>query len=414
MSADTFTEITDLADPRLPDEFRQLDERIARRDPHSALVPERLLAEASELSGLDDFGDDWFRAPLEMLCWSLRTEADLSPLGALSQRIQLVRLLSARLRVEKLIADNPAIETEPAGSPVVIAGLPRSGTTFLHGLLGCDPGMRALAADESEGPPLPAAEGADESGPTSDAYSRVLADGIPLMKLMIEVSDGPGEEEIRLLALSAASVLFETQVPLPSYRDWCRANDQTPAYRYLARVLRVLRWQRGGGPWALKTMQHVEHLPALNAAFPTATIVITHRDPAAVIPSISTMLAYGQRMTTRTVDPVSTAAYWTDRILGMTDRCLRDHDTIDQDRIVDVPFGRIRDDVPGVIEEIYTKAGIALSRRARQAMDESRERRHPHRYGRIRYNTAALGLDLDRIRERSTRYRERFGVPAEG
>lgn len=208
-------------------------------------------------------------------------------------------------------------------------------------------------------------------------------------------------------------MLFETQVPLPGYRDWCRANDQTPAYRYLARVLRVLRWQRGGGPWALKTMQHVEQLPALNAAFPTATIVCTHRDPGAVIPSIATMLAYGQRLTTNTVDPVRTADYWAERILGMTDRCLRDHDTLDPGRIVDVSLARIRDDTDGVIKDIYAKAGIPLSAAAERAMAESREQRHPHRHGRIRYDAASLGLDLNRIRERSARYRERFEVPAE-
>jgi len=412
VSGGDFTEITDLACPRLPQEFRSLDERIAKHDPYAALAPERLLAEASEQTGLEDFGSDWFRTPLEVLCRSLLTEGNLSPLGALSQRWQLVRLLSARLRVEQLIAKYPEIERQQADPPIVIAGLPRSGTTFLHGLLCADPGLRALSDEESEGP-ADSGGGSGQGGHASNAYARVLSEAIPLMRRMIEVSENSATEEIRLLALSASSVLFETQVPLPGYRNWCLANDQTPAYHYLARVLRVLRWQRGGGPWALKTMQHIEHLPALNAAFPSATIIVTHRDPVAVIPSISTMLAYGQRMSTRTVDPVRTAGYWTERILGMTDRCLDDHDALDLDRVIDVPFARIRDDAAGLIEEVYAKAGISLSAAARQAMHQLQLRRHPHRHGRVRYNPAALGLDLDRIRERSARYRERFGVPAE-
>ncbi len=412
MSEETFAEVTDLADPWLPEYFRSLDERIMKHDPYSALDPERVLAEASEQTGLDDFGSDWFRTPLEVLCRSLLTEGNLSPLGALTQRLQLVRLMSARLRVEKLISEHPEIESQPEEAPIVIAGLPRSGTTFLHGLLSVDPGLRALSEEETEGPPD--SENSDETGPTSDAYAQALSDAIPLMKRMIEVNETSAEEEIRLLALSASSVLFETQVPLPSYRDWCLSHDQTPAYRYLARVLRVLRWQRGGGPWALKTMQHVEHLPALNAAFPTATVVVTHRDPSAVITSISTMLAYGQRLATRRVDPVRTAHYWTERILGMTDRCLRDHDVIDPDRIVDVTLARIRDDTDGVVRAIYAQAGIPLSATAHRAMEEMQKHRHPHRHGRVRYDPTALGLDLHHIRERSAGYRERFGVPAEG
>lgn len=413
MNGTTFTEITDLADPWLPREFRELEERVTKYDPYAALRPERLLDEASERTGLDDFGSNWFRAPLEALCRSLLTEGNLSPLGALSQRLQLVRLLCARLRVEKLIADHPEIETQQPDAPIVIAGLPRSGTTFLHGLLSVDPGLRSLADEESEGPPEPSSDDGD-GGPVSDSFARALTEGIPLMERMIEVSENSAKEEIRLLALSISSVLFETQVPLPGYRDWCLANDQTPAYEYLARVLRVLRWQHGGGPWALKTMQHVEQLSALTAAFPTATVVCTHRDPAAVIPSISTMLAYGQRLTTKTVDPVYTARYWTDRILEMTDRCLSDHDRLDSSRIVDVTLARIRDDADGVVKEIYTAAGIPLTAAAQQAMDELREQRHPHRHGRIRYNPASLGLDMNEIRERSAAYRERFDVPAEG
>jgi hypothetical protein len=413
VNAPTFTEITDLADPWLPDEFRTLEQHITKYDPYSALRPERLLAEASERTGLADFGSDWFRTPLEVLCHSLLTEGNLSPLGALSQRMQLVRLLCARLRVEQLIADHPEINDQPQDSPIVIAGLPRSGTTFLHGLLNVDPTLRALSDEESEGPPEPGTDGAD-GGPVSDAFTRALTEGIPLMERMIEVSENSAKEEIRLLALSISSVLFETQVPLPGYRDWCLANDQTPAYEYLARVLRVLRCQRGGGPWALKTMQHVEQLPALSAAFPTATIVCTHRDPAAVIPSISTMLAYGQRLTTKSVDPVYTAKYWTDRILGMTDRCLSDHDRLGSSRMIDVTMARIRDDPDGVVGEIYATAGIPLTAAAKQAMDELRQRRHPHRHGRIRYNPASLGLDLNEIRERSAAYRARFAVPIEG
>jgi hypothetical protein len=413
MTSTTFTDITDLADPRLTPEMRAMCERIGRHDQYSGLEPERLLANAREHTGLDDFGSDWFRTPLDVLCRALHAEGDLSPLGALTQRLQIHRLLCARLRVEQLIKEHPEIERQRLDPPIVIAGLPRSGTTFLHALLAADPGLRHLLPDEAEGP-ADSAAGPATGGPARDDQQRLLDENLPLMKKMIDVDEGSTIEELGLLALSFSSILFQIQgAPMPSYGDWFLAHDQTPAYHYLARVLRVLHWQRGGGPWVLKTIQHVEQLAALTTAFPEATVVCTHRDPTVVIPSMGTLLAYGQRLMARTVDPVRTAGYWTERILGMVDRCARDRDRVDERRIVDVLFSRVRDDTDGVLRDIYAKAGRTLSEPARAAMDTVRTRRHPHRHGRVRYDVAALGLDPARIRERSAGYRARFGVPAE-
>ncbi|MEV6846587.1 sulfotransferase [Actinoplanes sp. NPDC051411] len=412
MTTTSFTEIADLAAPRLTPEMRAMCERIGRHDQYAAIDPERLMTEAAELTGLDDFGPDWFRTPLEVLCRALHEEGDLSPLGALTQRLQIQRLLCARLRVERFIKDHPDIDRPRGEPPIVIAGLPRSGTTFLHNLLAADPGVRALSAEEAEGPPEPAAAPAGD--PALAAQRRLLDENLPLMKMMIDIDDGSTVEELSLLGLSFSSILFEIQgAPLPTYGAWFLSTDQTPAYEYLARVLRVLHWQRGGGPWVLKTIQHMAQLRPLTNAFPGATVVCTHRDPGAVVPSMSTLMAYGQRLSTRTVDPVRTAGYWTERVLGMVERCMRDRAGLEERQIVDVPFLRIRDDTDGVLDEIYARAGLPLTEPARTAMATVRANRHPHRHGRIRYDPAALGLDLDRIRERSAEYRARFAVPAE-
>ncbi|WP_020639538.1 sulfotransferase family protein [Amycolatopsis balhimycina] len=413
MTSSSFTEVADLADPQLSDEMRAICERIGRRDQFSAIDPERLLTAAVEQTGLTDFGSDWFRTPLEVLCRALHAEGDLSPLGAVTLRLQLHRLLCGRLRVEQLIKEHPEIEHRPLDPPIVIAGLPRSGTTFLHNLLGSDARLRRLAKGEAEGPPEPAAASVADD-PAQAEQQRILDENLPLLKKMIDVDEGASIEELALLGLSFSSILFQIQgAPLPSYGEWFLATDQTPAYEYLARVLRALHWRRGGGPWVLKTIQHMAQLRPLATAFPGATVVCTHRDPAVVIPSMSTLLAYGQRLITNKVDPVRTAGYWTERVLGMVECCARDRAYVDEERIVDVQFSRIRDDTDGVVGEIYAKAGIPLTAETREAMNAIRARRHPHRHGRVRYDAAGLGLDQARIQERSADYRERFGVPAE-
>src|SRR4051794_34714869 len=118
--------IDDLADPRLAPELVELTAQIGRRDPLRHLRPAALLQAATDATGLHDFGDDWFRTPLDVLCRSLREEAGLSPLGVLSQRAQLVQLLSSRLLVEDIHRRHPEIEGMPIERPIIIAGLPRS------------------------------------------------------------------------------------------------------------------------------------------------------------------------------------------------------------------------------------------------------------------------------------------------
>jgi hypothetical protein len=59
-------------------------------------------------------------------------------------------------------------------------------------------------------------------------------------------------EEIQLLAIAGSTMLFETMAVMPTWRDWYRAHDQTPAYAYLKKVLQCCQWLRGGERWVLK------------------------------------------------------------------------------------------------------------------------------------------------------------------
>ena len=81
---------------------------------------------------------------------------------------------------------------------------------------------------------------------------------------------------------------------VPSYARWLEGRDYVPAYRLLARLLRVLTWQQAGRRWVLKTPEHLEHLDALLEVFPGATVVWTHRDPLETMASFCSMVAHGR------------------------------------------------------------------------------------------------------------------------
>ena len=85
----------------------------------------------------------------------------------------------------------------------------------------------------------------------------------------------------------------ETMAPMPTFRDWYLASDQTPYYRFMKTMLQAMTFLRGGERWLLKSPQHVEQLGPLMTVFPDATVICTHREPVAVAASMATMLTCG-------------------------------------------------------------------------------------------------------------------------
>ena len=101
-----------------------------------------LLEQAQRRTGLSDFGDWPFREGLRRLLDACADEADLSLFGYLGTRWDVTRLLSNLLRLRSEELRQPGIKNETIERPIFIAGLPRSGTTFLHRLLALDSSNR--------------------------------------------------------------------------------------------------------------------------------------------------------------------------------------------------------------------------------------------------------------------------------
>lgn len=137
--------IDDLAAPRWPLLWRLANRGAAPFAKRAVKLDEAsLLATARRREKLEDFGGESFRVPLRVLLDSLEREANLSPLGRAMSRQLLLGLLATRLRLAALLREHPEIRDERIEAPVVILGLPRTGTTHLHNLLGEVPELRSL------------------------------------------------------------------------------------------------------------------------------------------------------------------------------------------------------------------------------------------------------------------------------
>jgi hypothetical protein len=412
--------LDDLADPRFPDELVPLLDGMAAAADGLELTPPALMDAASESTGLDDFGDSAFVGRLDTLCTALREEAGLSPGGLVSLHAQLVGVLRNRLLHQELLTRHPEILDVPIERPLVIAGLPRTGTTHLHNLLAADPALRSLPYWESLEPILPEDEWAAVAGGAPDPRLErcqlgldVVNGALPHFRRMHDMTVEHVHEEIQLLAMDVSTMLFETLALVPSWRDDYLATDQTPSYAYLKTVLQALQWLRGGTRWVLKSPQHIEQFGPLMAVFPDATVVVTHRDPVAVTTSVVTMLSYTARLQVARPDPVVIGHYWADRVERMLRACAEDRDLVPAEQSLDVRFSEFMADDVAMVGRIYGVAGQPFTPEAAAAMRAFMDEHPRGRHGGVRYDLSTFGLDAGKLRERFRFYVERFGVAAE-
>ncbi len=409
----TVVRITDYAQPEYAPDIRALMDSVAPMAAELRLEPDAVVAEATAQSGLDDFGDPSFRERLAVLLHGLREEAGLSQFGVLSNHTLVVQLLKNRLLIQDLLNRHPEIADQPIERPIIICGLPRTGTTHLHNLISADASLRSLPYWESLEPvPTPGEEPDGRRARTElavDTFNAVM----PLFPAMHEMTVDHVHEEIQLLAIDFSSMLFETMSLMPSWHDWYRDHDQTPHYRYLRTVLQVLQWLRGPTRWVLKSPQHLEQFGPLHAVFPGATFVVTHRDPVSVVASMITMLAYTARMSIEHPDPAAYGAYWMPRLERMLQACARDRAGLPADQTIDVHFDEFMADDVAMVQRIYALADQPFTPAAHGAMDAFMADHPRGKFGRIDYDLADFGLDARECRERFAFYVERFGVTPE-
>jgi hypothetical protein len=416
--------IDDLAEPRFDPAIAEMMAAAAPFGEAIELTADALMSQAAATAGLDDFGPLTFLEPLGVLLASLRDEAGLSGFGRITMSVQIDQLLRNRLLLTDLLRRHPEIHDIEIRQPIIIAGLPRTGTTHLQNLISADPALRFLPYWESI-EPLPAP--GDEPAPAdaeatgwvdpritrSDDNLAIIDQAMPYFRRMFDIGSRHAHEEINLLAIDFSTMYFDTMAPMPTWREYYLAHDQRPHYAYMRTVLKVLQFLRGGDRWILKSPQHLEQFGPLIDTFPDATVLVTHRDPVSVIASMDTMLAYTARMHLDPVDPVRIGHHWADLLVGMLDRCMLDRHLLPAGQSLDIRFDEFMADDVGTVERIYGLADQPFDERARSAVSSYLDAHHRNRHGGLIYDLADFELEADDLRARTHAYIEHFGIALE-
>jgi hypothetical protein len=384
-------------------------------DPTS-LEPGAIVAEANAKAGRGRFDDESFREPLAKLLDSLDREASLSPVGRSAQHARIVESLVMRHVLEQHEARFPEIRREEIAAPLVIVGLARTGTTMLHRLLSCDPGLHAARWWEVRFPaPFPGDDGRGPDPRIAEARAQVawILEHQPVLAAIHPWdAEGP-DEDILLMEHSFLSHVPESGANLPSYRAWLDRQEVRPAYALLRRLLQFLQWQkrrRGetAERWVLKTPMHLGFLELLFETFPGAQVIQTHRDPLETIPSVASMYLALWGLATEKPDPQEVGRQALERYAGALRRSLAARERLPAERFVDVSYREVARDPLGAVRRIYAAFGRALSPAAEAAMaawvaKNPREHRPPHEYA-----METFGYTRESLAREFAAYRARF------
>ena len=404
--------IDDLRQPQLND---QQQAAVDYADSLSVqLSVEAVLDEARRQTGLDDFGPEDFIARLQIQLQSVAEDPWMNNIGRLTVFNEKVLNAANRLRVMDYLQRHPEIDAVELPRPIIIVGLPRSGTTHLVNMIAADHRLRSLPYWESR-QPVPSLGEPTSRDPEDPRFQRCakawkMQDALlPLLKNMHAMIPDHIHEEIELQDIDFSSYTLEWIAHVPRWRDYYLSHDQGQHYRFLRRMLQLLSHQAGPQQWVLKSPQHLEQLLPLYQNFPDATIAITHRDPMQVIASAVTMIAYGSRLRNRVIHTEEIATYWIDRVEKLLTACVRDIDKLPAERTLNVFFDEFMADDMAMVRRIYKLAGLELDATAEARISTYLQQNPRGKHGQIRYDLAGdFGVDPNQLYERFRFYYQRY------
>ena len=378
------------------------------------LMSQPMIENAVRISGLEDFGGDTYHLGLEALISSLNNDLELAEDTAGYFQQVITQILVNRLEVTRLIKDHPEIRDEEIKAPVVVLGLPRTGTTITQTLMALDPLSRFLRNYESAGavcppPPLMPRLPDPRIQASHDAMEGFFSirpelrgiNGINFMALGTAECQNLMAHEFVHAGWSAGSSLF-------SHGNWLGECDMTPAYAWHKRLLQVFQWRLPNERWVLKAPIHLFGLAPLLKTYPDARIIFTHRDPVEAMVSGVSMVSHWTRCSTGQVN-LKAIADWYPALWAMgLERALAVRKSLRAEQVVDVFHSDLNRDPVGSMKKIYGHFHIPFTRTVQKRMQVWLRDNPRSTFGSHSCKASELGMNPEMEKERFGFYLNRY------
>ncbi len=366
------------------------------------LDKDKLIRSAKKSTGLDDLGKDFWDEPLDRMLYSINEEANLHPVGMFISKERISNLLQNRLRAEYFFKKHPEILEQDVYPVWMIAGLQRTGTTKLQRLLNADPDNRVLASWEAINPaPFLSENGSPvkrmNKAKMAEKALRIMAPGFFAIHPVEHLAP---EEDILLLDTTFLSTTAEATMNVPSYAAWLEKTDQTHAYEYAAKLMKLLQWQRPAKRWILKSPHHLEFLGLAQKTFGDINFLWTHRDPCVSIPSFLSMMSHSRALFSNEVTLEHVAEHWVRKSTFILEKGMAYRNTLKQEKFLDIKYEALVSDSGNILDRIYGGVSEDLLKKFRAAEQQN----PPQKYGTHQYSLRDFGLTKEDIRQRIPLY----------
>ena len=371
-----------------------------------------IIDQAKSETGLSDLGEPLFFEGLNKLIDSINNEASLNEIGIQAQPIRIQGLLSNRLRFEEDLKKFPEILDQEIIAPIVIVGLPRTGSTMTHRLLASDPNHTAMLWWEGRYPALLPGEKRGDIEARME-LGKAEVDAVVAASpeaLDIHPWDYKGaDEEILLLEHNFLSTVPESFMALPSYSKWIEEQDHTLAYEDLKKFIQYLQWQNPGREkkrWVLKSPHHLGFIDKMISVFPDAKIIQTHRDPVKTVPSFCSMCANLFEPLTTNFDKVFIGKHWSNKLTRALNHCMNISEQ-HPDNFLDLEFLNMIKDPIDEMKKIYEFIGESFGEKTEVAMEAWREE-NKHEMGAHKYSLEEYDLTESQINDNFAKYQQKY------
>lgn len=370
-----------------------------------ALTLEPLLDGAFKEAGAREFRDPSFLPNLEKTL-EIPTRLELSARGLMGVHANFTRFLVNRLRWEADVERHAEILDEDVSDPIVVLGLPRSGTTKLQRFLSADPNVHATPAWAMFNPaPFP---GEQRSDPTpriewANAMMASVTNTGETYQIMHEFDALEADETSFIPLANFDNVMQFITTPDYPHLEWTRSISRVPSQAYLREMLKYLQWQMGGKQgkrWVIKNPGNTGEFLEMLEVFPNTTFVISRRDLFKTMGSAMRMGTEILKNSFDEPDPLFVGNYTVDYWAYETKRYLKQRtEKGPQVRLLEVDYNRCVSDGLGVARELYELAGLPWTSEGEAAMRQWDSDNPRHKLGAYGYDLEDYGWSEEKIVE---------------
>ncbi len=356
-------------------------------------------------TGAREFRDASF-LPNLVKTLEIPTRLSMSARGLMGVHANFKRFLVNRLRWEADVEKHPEILEEDVSDPIVVLGLPRSGTTKLQRFLSADPNVQATPAWAMFNPaPFP---GEVRGRPTrriewANSMMAAVTNTGDTYRIMHEFDALEADESSFIPLAQFDNVMQFITTPDYPHLEWTRSVGRVPSQAYLKEMLKYLQWQDGGKRgrvWVLKNPGNTGEMAEMLEVFPNATFVISQRD---LFVTMGSSMRMGTEILRNTFDPLDpkfvgnyTIEYWAYELK----RFLEQRNELGKRvRLVETPYRRCVSDAISVAREVYELAGRPWTKEGEAAMRQWDINNPRHKLGSYGYSLEDYGWSEAKIAE---------------